>query len=120
MAADDEVETVVGEREQPVAQIDASPTNGQAPLAVSFDGTGSSHPDGKEFTYAWDLDGDGETDATDAQVSRTFTENGLAHDLSPADYERISTPDFAPESMPEGIEYGDTDVDEPFSHVEWY
>lgn len=50
----------------------------------------------------------------------TFTENGLAHDLSPADYERISTPDFAPESMPEGIEYGDTDVDEPFSHVEWY
>ncbi|WP_353708813.1 ThuA domain-containing protein [Cellulosimicrobium sp. ES-005] len=60
----------------PVAQIDATPTNGQAPLVVSFDGTGSSHPDGKEFTYAWDLDGDGETDATDAQVSRTFTENG--------------------------------------------
>ena len=50
----------------PTAEISASPTNGPAPLTVSFDGTGSSDPDGDTLSYAWDLDGDGAFDDSTA------------------------------------------------------
>ena len=61
----------------PTARATATPTNGSAPLTVSFDGTGSTDPDGGALTYAWDLDGDGEyDDSTAAQPSRTYTTNG--------------------------------------------
>lgn len=69
------VDYVQGGR-SPVAQIDASVTNGQAPLVVTLDASDSSHPDGKDFTYAWDVDGDGEPDSTDTEVAHTFTDNG--------------------------------------------
>jgi glucose/arabinose dehydrogenase len=61
----------------PVASASASPTSGAAPLAVSFNGTGSSDPEGGPLTYEWDLDGDGAfDDATGAQPSRTYTQPG--------------------------------------------
>jgi glucose/arabinose dehydrogenase len=39
-----------------------SPTSGDVPLEVSFDGTGSTDRNNAPLTYAWDLDGDGEYD----------------------------------------------------------
>lgn len=61
----------------PTARFTASPSAGPAPLAVSFDGTGSSDPDGDALAYAWDLDGDGAfDDATTATTSRTYQTDG--------------------------------------------
>ena len=60
----------------PVAQVQASETNGPAPLAVDFTSSGTFHPDGLTLTYAWDFDADGVTDATTPSASYTYTENG--------------------------------------------
>jgi glucose/arabinose dehydrogenase len=62
----------------PTAVARATPTVGNAPLTVSFDGTGSTDPDsGDTLAYAWDLDGDGAfDDSTAAQTSYTYTTNG--------------------------------------------
>ena len=47
----------------PQAAFTATPTAGDPPLTVSFDGRGSADNDaGDTLAYAWDLDGDGEFD----------------------------------------------------------
>src|SRR5829696_4810866 len=49
---------------------------GAAPLTVTFDGTGSSDPDGDALSYAWDLDADGAyDDATAPRPTWTYTAN---------------------------------------------
>jgi glucose/arabinose dehydrogenase/Ca2+-binding RTX toxin-like protein len=61
----------------PVAVAQATPSSGIAPLEVSFDGRGSSDPDGDTLTYAWDLDGDGQyDDSTSPTPSHTYTQDG--------------------------------------------
>ncbi len=60
--------------QSPTANINATPTSGTAPLTVSFDGTGSTDPDGDPLTYTWDF-GDGNT-GTGATVSNTYTTAG--------------------------------------------
>jgi glucose/arabinose dehydrogenase len=61
----------------PLASATAAPTNGPAPLTVSFDGSGSSDPEGGPLTYAWDLDGDGAFDDSSAvKPTRTYTQPG--------------------------------------------
>jgi glucose/arabinose dehydrogenase/PKD repeat protein len=61
----------------PTARISASPTTGNAPLAVSFDGRGSTDPEGRPLTYSWDLDGNGTFgDATGATANWTYTSSG--------------------------------------------
>ncbi|MFC4068822.1 PQQ-dependent sugar dehydrogenase [Actinoplanes subglobosus] len=63
----------------PTAVIDASPTQGPAPLTVTFNGTGSTDPDPADdgrLRYAWDFTGDGVTDSTAATATYTYTTAG--------------------------------------------
>ncbi len=63
----------------PDAVIEATPTQGLAPLAVSFNANGSTDPDPADagkLTYAWDFTNDGTTDATTATASFTYTAVG--------------------------------------------
>jgi glucose/arabinose dehydrogenase/PKD repeat protein len=59
----------------PTASASASPTSGAAPLAVSFDGSGSSDPDGDPLTDEWDF-GDGSAHASMVSPSHTYTATG--------------------------------------------
>jgi glucose/arabinose dehydrogenase/PKD repeat protein len=72
--------TYTAANQPPKAVITASPTNGPAPLTVSFDGSGSSDPEGKPLSYSWDLNGDGTFgDATSPTASYTYTTAGVYH-----------------------------------------
>jgi cytochrome c len=71
------IDYVKGQR-SPRAVVAADPTSGQAPLTVQFSSEGSEDPDpGDTLTYAWDFDGDGTTDSTEANPSHTYTDNGV-------------------------------------------
>lgn len=51
----------------PVALLSATPTSGNAPLAVNLDGSASMVPGGRTITaYNWDFDGNGTVDQTTA------------------------------------------------------
>jgi glucose/arabinose dehydrogenase len=61
--------------EPPVADIDAVPISGQAPLAVHFDAGNSYDPDPADegrLTYEWDFTNDGTFDATGVTADFTF------------------------------------------------
>jgi glucose/arabinose dehydrogenase len=60
----------------PTAVVSARPTSGVAPLEVSFDGSGSSDPDGDPLSYTWDF-GDGSAATKRVTTSHTYTTNGL-------------------------------------------
>ena len=61
----------------PQVSLSADKTSGPAPLTVNFDPAGTVDEDGGELSYAWDFDGDGTTDATDAgPVSHTYDTAG--------------------------------------------
>jgi PKD repeat protein len=59
----------------PVAVASASPTTGQFPLTVNFDGSGSSDSDGTIVSYLWDF-GDGFSD-NGMNVSHDYTMQGI-------------------------------------------
>jgi glucose/arabinose dehydrogenase len=63
----------------PTANITVDKTSGHSPLAVQFDGTGSTDPENDALTYAWDFDGDGTTDSTEAEPSHTYSDDGQYH-----------------------------------------
>ncbi|HKW72471.1 MAG TPA: PKD domain-containing protein [Candidatus Dormibacteraeota bacterium] len=79
----------------PIARFTSSVTNGTAPLAVAFDATGSSDPDGTVTDYSWDFgDGSAGTGATPSHVFTkpgtysvhlTVTDNGGAQGFATAD-----------------------------------
>ncbi|HKA82973.1 MAG TPA: PQQ-dependent sugar dehydrogenase [Acidimicrobiales bacterium] len=57
----------------PDAAFTAAPASGDPPLTVSFDAAASSDRDpGDQLAYAWDLDGDGELDATGRTATMTY------------------------------------------------
>ena len=60
----------------PQAAADAAPTSGPVPLAVTFDASRSSDPDGDALTYAWDFQGDGTVDSTSVSTGHTYTTPG--------------------------------------------
>ncbi|MFI7035028.1 ThuA domain-containing protein [Microbispora rosea] len=60
----------------PIASATADKTDGPLPLTVQFSSEGSRDPEGKAITYAWDFDGDGTTDSTEANPSFTYTKAG--------------------------------------------
>jgi len=59
----------------PTAVAVANPTSGAAPLDVSFDGTGSTDPDGDPLTYEWDF-GDGSPLGSGATTTHRYTAVG--------------------------------------------
>ena len=72
--------TYAAANQPPTAVITANPTNGPVQLTVSFDGRGSSDPEGKPLSYSWDLNGDGTFgDATASTASYTYTTAGVYH-----------------------------------------
>ncbi|WP_112238196.1 ThuA domain-containing protein [Kribbella monticola] len=70
------IDYVQGNR-APLAQFTTDKTSGQVPLTVAFDSTGSRDPDGQAITLAWDFDGNGTTDSTEAKPSHTYTTPGV-------------------------------------------
>ncbi|MGI5244863.1 PQQ-dependent sugar dehydrogenase [Dactylosporangium sp. CA-139066] len=63
----------------PVADFTATPSQGSAPLAVSFNGSTSSDADPADqglLQYAWDFTNDGTTDATGPTANFTYTALG--------------------------------------------
>jgi cytochrome c len=60
----------------PAVTAQADTTEGPAPLTVNFSAV-ASDPEGRRLRYAWDFDADGTIDSRQANVSHTFTEDGL-------------------------------------------
>ena len=58
-----------------ITDASATPSTGFAPLAVQFAVTATDEDD-DALTYAWDFDGDGETDSTVEDPSHTYTTAG--------------------------------------------
>ncbi|MGW8888069.1 ThuA domain-containing protein [Streptomyces sp. NPDC055749] len=67
----------VGDGRLPDAKITVDRDNGPAPLTVAFSSAGSGLPGGQQVTYAWDFDGNGTTDSTEANPSHTYATKGV-------------------------------------------
>src|SRR4051812_9085607 len=64
--------------QMPTARATADTTGGPVPLTVHFDGSGSTDPQNRALTYAWDLDGDGQfDDSTATTPMHTYSDPGV-------------------------------------------
>lgn len=64
-------------RTDPTSKVHTLAQIKPAPLTVDFSSAGSGLPDGRPVPYAWDFDGNGTTDSTDAHPSYTYRTKGL-------------------------------------------
>ncbi|MFF8470736.1 ThuA domain-containing protein [Streptomyces griseus] len=67
----------VGDGRLPDAKISVDRDSGTDPLTVKFSSAGSGLPGDQPVTFAWDFDGDGTTDSTEADPTHTYTAKGL-------------------------------------------
>ena len=74
-----------GSNRQPIAKATVTPDNGDAPLAVRFDATASSDPDGDSLRFEWDF-GDGER-AGGASVEKQYAAGSYTARLTVTDVE---------------------------------
>lgn len=71
------IDYVDGANRVPNAAFDATPSTGDPPLEVSFDGSASTDPDGDALTYLWNF-GDGLTEETSSpQTTHTYAASGV-------------------------------------------
>ena len=105
----------------PIARATANPTNGPVPLAVSFDGTSSSDPEGGSLSYAWDLDGDGAyNDSTSAQPTNTYaTAKNYQVGLKVTDGQGASDTLDQPLTISAGNTPPSATIDSPLSTTTW-
>ena len=62
----------------PIAVLNATPTDGLAPLTVAFSSDGSRDPDPADsIRFEWDLDGNGTVDSIEPNPTFTYTANGV-------------------------------------------
>ncbi len=103
----------------PSAVIVATPATGRAPLQVTFDGTGSTDPEGLGLSYAWDLDGDGTfTDSVSPTTTFTYTTEGTyTVGLRVTDSQNVST--TATTTIIVGASLPDPVIDSPISTLNW-
>ena len=64
------------QNQPPVARFTFSPQNPQVNELVTFDGRGSSDPDGTIVRYSWDLNGDGRVDALGSVIQARYSRAG--------------------------------------------
>ncbi len=69
------IDYVAGAR-RPIARATSDKDSGPTPLTVQFSSDGSIDPDGSSLTYAWDFDGNGTTDSTEANPTHTYSTAG--------------------------------------------
>ncbi len=111
--------TYTAANQPPTAVMTASPTNGPAPLTVSFDGTGSSDPEGRALTYSWDLNGDGTFgDATGSTTSYTYIPAGVYHPSLQVTDDQGAT-DTASTTITVGNTAPSAVIDSPASRLAW-
>jgi glucose/arabinose dehydrogenase len=111
--------TYTAANQPPIAVVTATPTSGPAPLTVSFDGTGSSDPEGKPLSYSWDLNGDGTFgDATGPTASYTYATAGVYHPSL-----RVTDDKGASDTASATVTAGDTapiaTIDSPLPSLTW-
>ncbi|GAB3875011.1 hypothetical protein GCM10029964_018000 [Kibdelosporangium lantanae] len=61
---------------RPNVKATPSVDNGRYPLTVSFSSNGSAGGDGEAIDYAWDFDGDGTVDSTEANPTHVYDSPG--------------------------------------------
>jgi PKD repeat protein len=67
--------TVSPPNQPPIAAFTTSPTSGDAPLTVDFDGSASTDPDGTVESWSWDF-GDGST-GVGSTTTHVYTSEGI-------------------------------------------
>jgi uncharacterized repeat protein (TIGR01451 family) len=114
--------TVISVNDAPVADLSAEPTDGTAPLDVSFDGSGSFDPEGDDLLWGFDF-GDGTPPppaaGTPGMLDHTYTQPGTyTATLTVIDSEGLTDTDSVEISVAEPPNAPPTAVDDTITTEE--